>query len=95
MRTQFTPGPWTAGNTFPTISDWTGRMIAECPVSTSDLDAKDDAFTNARLIAAAPDLYEACEGILANIEDGEPITALETAWLREALTKARGEQVPA
>lgn len=52
MTQKHTPGPWTvyAGNGY-TIEQWDG-------------DAKEDA-ANALLIAAAPDLLEACERCLS------------------------------
>ncbi len=50
---------------------------------------------NARLIAAAPELLEACQTVLAGIERGLPIDAntvngLVVARLRAAIAKAEG-----
>jgi hypothetical protein len=59
MSAAFTPGPWTVGTAYPCVHDWTGRIVAECPVSQSDIDAEDDAFANANLIGGAPEMFEA------------------------------------
>lgn len=48
------------------------------------------SHADARLIAAAPDLYAACCRIVAAVEDGDEMAAVEMA--RAALSKANGDQ---
>lgn len=70
-----TPGPWGVEQT--TVSNWIGRMRAdgskiEYIVAHTDRDSLRDEVlvrndANARLIAAAPDLLEACKAALAAI----------------------------
>lgn len=97
MGKKHTPGPWTVDTTLIT-----GRGIKipissdhweVCTIETDDTD--DNAAADARLIAAAPDLYEACEAIeVLSISDEwatpEHITVAVEAVLK-ALKKARGE----
>jgi hypothetical protein len=83
-ETKFTPGPWKIG------AYESGRMAvdgANDEEVTGYIDPED-----AYLIAAAPDLYEALETVLANAP--EPycaITRAVDAKCRAALAKARGE----
>lgn len=52
-------------------------------------DGGDDAYRHARLIAAAPDLLEACEVILAGLKRGSvPVGAMPR--LEAAIAKATG-----
>lgn len=91
MTAEFTPGPWTAlGTDFdgfdiyrraPNEPGGLGEHIAEIDHE----DATDIA--NARLIAAAPDLYEALEQIAAKAGRMDDIGPIAEA----ALKKARGE----
>lgn len=78
----FTPGPWVIKNCWRTgmalIQDTRGEDIAICDEGFPQL--------NARLIAAAPDLLEACEQALAGVPTDHG--AFQT--LRAAIEKARG-----
>ena len=89
---RFTPGPWeyhsgvgptfvieaaTAGQ-FARVSRWTQGNRAE-------------AEANARLIAAAPDLYEALQAFI-DAGDGHDDFTDEWPAARAALAKARGEK---
>ena len=103
-KTEFTPGPWvsSAGHIYKTGKD--GANIAAVsepraethvgytPVRLGSKDA-DEAFANAHLIAAAPELYEALDE-LTNYSGGAS-NALEDPYVMErveaALSKARGE----
>jgi len=113
MSARPTPGPWAEpyddeldGVPFLVIEtdQPTGpklRNICEVSATYTDDDCfviDDEVRANARLIAAAPELLEACERIKAEkapsyhdcIDNGEP----ECAWCAvfNALAKARGEQ---
>lgn len=53
-------------------------------------------LANAHLIAAAPELLEACKAILCQHEVyGQPMIARIEAKLRSAIDKAEGNKVPA
>ena len=97
---QFTPGPWSI--------DGLALVVAPEPAERGEYKAiaqvRHNARANARLIAAAPELYEALENLLNESTD----TALPSAMLLgaglsatfvkaverglAALAKARGEQ---
>lgn len=97
-RGQFTPGPWTIDQ---------GEIIAGGMVLGTVYGAEDypceeedvrvECVANARLIAAAPDLLEACAAALAILHshispdnfDGHAARAL--ILVRYALAKAKGE----
>jgi hypothetical protein len=103
----FTPGPWIMRN-------WTSATVLARREHTNALDqtsvwnapvavaqpwtSNAERLANARLIAAAPDLYEAATEALKLIAgsraEGKGPTNAE-ALLKLALAKARGEQVPA
>lgn len=91
-KTTFTPGPWLVDPRFPdTIRAADGTTLF---VGTTDNARK---FENARLIAAAPDLYAAASEIirLHDTYTGEPrdddAISLAMADLRAALARANGE----
>lgn len=92
MKEQHTPGPWTSRGAIPFRSQTAdycviangGFVVAETFQAS---DQTQNALANAHLIAAAPDLLEACESIL--------IAQFELNWpaiqmLRNAVSKARG-----
>lgn len=91
---KFTPGPW---STDPDAEHMDvigpcGIMIADCGMVDSNADT---CRTNAALIAAAPDLYEALS-TLDRIERGlqgwhEDAKLEAWAKARTALAKARGD----
>lgn len=108
MTSKHTLGPWKAGNTIHTYKDgqvffatvfasdgpeW-GKIAAEGIAPTKEM-----AEANARLIAAAPDLLDACLGMV------ETLAGYDAAWLaltpaqraraitmKAAIAKAIGEQ---
>lgn len=69
MEATFTPGPW---EMWPTINaeDPTNYRI---DASTHDITAWVDEEANARLIAAAPDLLEALESLVAAVSEIEDL----------------------
>lgn len=102
-----TPGPW--HYRFETVADDWGEirtsdrsLVAKCAFghwSEDDLNAHrraktDPASDNARLIAAAPDLYAALErivGSVAKCQSGDVCQTSDFDDARAALAKARGE----
>jgi hypothetical protein len=103
---KFTPGPWrhspsrsSAGrNGFEAqVWDAAGKALLFFADYRS---IGPEADANARLIAAAPDLYVACDGLLEMLGRSDPddvdfgrafAAGPEVAAVRAALKKARGE----
>ena len=88
-----TPGPWThhADNSIRVCngahdSSDGCRSIAEAEIIGVE---RSEAVANAKLIAAAPDLLEACEQALIVLE----VHGIEqsTPYLRDAIAKAKGD----
>lgn len=80
-RPKFTPGPWSA-------KDWRvcagvygppNRFKFICDTATNAKSRNEENAANARLIAAAPDLYAACEWALAHCNDEDVANQLRTA----------------
>ena len=95
--TEYTPGPWRVGGV-EDLQHGRGRQIAAdagkiCVVyGVRDPDVK----ANARLIAAAPDMYEELEAIAGNHDagpgiDAEELCELMTQRARGVLAKIRGQ----
>jgi hypothetical protein len=95
---EFTPGPWRKGdvgeimlnNKYREIISDDGKIGLVYGIIDQDNKA------NANLIAAAPELYEACEEALVNdiAAEGENASNMSPALrkkLEAALKKARGE----
>ena len=87
-----TPGPWSRGGMFGTRVKAGDREICDC-LTGGNADEDATSAANARLIAAAPTLYEALYDLMAlraycdERKDGELFDAAEAA-----LAKARGER---
>ena len=109
-ETRFTPGPWRflEGKDYDEGAN-VGRPLTVCGGNNDDLAnvysaddstvsvSRAEAVANAHLIAAAPDLYEALELLLATpeIADADPRdkdeeTQIAERKARAALRKARG-----
>lgn len=93
--TKFTPGPWFVSSANKEdyeigIQSAIGYQWHVCDVCD---DMPDDHVANAHLIAAAPELYDALEGLLQNYKynkrKGLGISPIMKA--QKALAKARGE----
>ena len=93
-ETKFTPGPWEwDGNVWdynpvfeaPWLEGGDGRIILKGAITCS-------SEANAHLIAAAPELYEACETMLFELVVGPTCREEVIANARTALAKARGEE---
>lgn len=89
MKSTHTPGPWKAtGKEVGTDYEATHGMVA----SIIGMPNRWETEANARLIAAAPDLYAAVEALLAlHADDGTRDDVPEWKAARAALAKARGE----
>lgn len=81
---EFTKGPW-LHNDFQIIAGDT--VIANCTYGARNSNNANDA----RLIAAAPDLYEALVLLVAGIESKCSETFIPLAKARAALAKAEGK----
>ena len=84
-----TPGPWRAVPNAPGISDTvidSGRRVVADVISRK---STDELRANARLIAAAPELLDALEGLLNALPSATTHPAIKAA--RAAIVKATGE----
>jgi hypothetical protein len=98
--TMFTPGPWECRKNCDIISRSTGDWIGEVTLfeALNGCIGMKQSRANARLIAAAPDMYEALE--MAILEYGKPggpwnVPSSPGTWIdkaKAAIVKARGEQ---
>ena len=89
--TQHTPGPWTIGLA-PTRGERGLYSHVEYILINQRVETVEEAQSNARLIAAAPDLLAALEGLAGHLS-GIAIPKLAAAYLddaRAAIRKARG-----
>ena len=64
METKHTQGPW-LDKSGEVYAEETGRTIARCDIGGHD----ETSEANARLIAAAPDLLAALEGMIGHLPD--------------------------
>ena len=95
MNPKHTPGPWTMHPRFDDGAEVRALLapVAWCGVATTvgssgdqSIDAA-EARANARLIAAAPDLLEACERLL---NGGWPHAEKDIELACSAIAKAKG-----
>lgn len=87
MSTQHTPSPWTvSGKQVKSIDHgkWHTVATANNPKFTDEANA-----SNARLIAAAPELLAALEGLLNALPSATTHPAIKAA--RAVIAKAKGE----
>lgn len=89
-----TPGPWKADILAPKdlgaigIRLTDGLVVAVARFSDNPRISSQDAFANATLIAAAPDLLDACKQALGAFENGD---AIDWSDLQKAIDKAEGK----
>lgn len=95
-KSGFTPGPWKASwNGLWQIQTITNWLVAKAwPPKRAPHFAPENVEANAYLIAAAPELYEAC---VYAIKELGPNASGDRCWdalekLEEAAKKARGEK---
>lgn len=89
---QFTPGPWTPiaddGDWFVVAREQGERIVADVEPTVFSA----TTIANARLIAAAPELYDALEAVDLARHTGAPHDWERATKLTDAaLAKARGE----
>lgn len=94
MTTQHTSGPWAVG-----LYGVSERAVIKCGAKTiatigyvDDGESNLHTHANARLIAAAPELLEALQAMLADASVGHGVpsfTALDMA--KQAIAKAKGQ----
>lgn len=111
-NTKFTPGPWGFGKTdegkrLILGKNGDGRYVCSIQIWQTPrnygLDMEDEREANARLISAAPDLFEACKSCLpelfawesfcmqtCNIEKKEKISKIIN-FVNSAIAKAEAE----
>ena len=94
-RATFTPGPWGIQDAGPgTIRGLRFRIVTKDSVIARTTDGWKEAHANARLIAAAPAMYEMCKLLEECMEfiDGRDgyDASYELAKLREVLAKVEG-----
>jgi hypothetical protein len=89
-----TPGPWTV-NDADNVSSWSVQASGRKRICAArwypyTQEAKAEALDNARLIAAAPELLEACKAVLnsTNILDADKIYSI----VKAAVARAEGKQ---
>ena len=88
-----TPGPWEASEGYPSDVwhvDMPNRTLS-VSVSRHETDdmSVEEVQANARLIAAAPDLFDAVEHVLIASEDGGDMDDIDFNMLRKALARAK------
>jgi hypothetical protein len=102
----YTPGPWEVGdlvtlegydNTIPhhLVVGWIGGESGRTIADVGEWKDRPNAREDARLIAAAPDLLDALNDVLAYARSGDPeqrvISPGAVRRATEAVAKARGE----
>jgi hypothetical protein len=93
-NTQHTPGPWIYDDRYVNVIAEDGRAIAGRPAWSSL--SPDSEEADARLIAAAPELLEACEAALFALDCAINLQGLQLLIptadkVRAAIAKAKGE----
>ncbi len=102
-KSNHTPGPWVHDGRHVYVPDYGRNIASVTELTMTNLQKQDDerklACANARLIAAAPELLEACELLDFAYRDGADhgtsanLRILNDAWAlaREAIAKAKGD----
>ncbi len=94
MSNTHTPGPWAYRMDSRNIGgpcDNSGRYVTIGSISESLFISDEEHEANTRLIAAAPDLLAALEGLLRDNYLADPINNERMREARAAITKARGQ----
>jgi hypothetical protein len=89
MQICHTPGPWKAIMAYGyRIEAAGGKVVAKLPTHCP-LTAENPA--NAYLIAAAPELLDVCQAVLAEIDNHSDIPDHDKQLLRDAIARATGQ----
>ena len=96
MTTAHTPGPWHSMEFSDVVTSQSGWVVARGgPVGGSRPAADEEVWANARLIAAAPDLLEACITAIDWLADkGVDPNHSEAKRIRAAIAKAEPPPCP-
>lgn len=96
MSTKHTPGPWFVDEESPldVRTNGVGKLMWICDApdgyDTSNIEGMKQREANARLIAAAPDLLEALEVVLCELEAQDIHAPARIAFAKAAIAKATG-----
>jgi hypothetical protein len=90
MTTKHTPGPW-AVRFYERHETAVIKTADGDEVATVDVKCMPDAPADARLIAAAPDLLEACEAFVVAMDSAHDHIERSIALMEKAIAKAKGE----
>lgn len=95
METKHTPGPWKVGEKFYGVTNQTWICFTDdvfdyklATVYNGTKITNDQVEANAKLIAAAPDLLEACIMAFDNMQNGESKTKYRLVTCLNALEEA-------
>jgi hypothetical protein len=97
MSEKWTPGPWSVEHVKDDGAIYIAHPKTECNVTTicNIIDDTEEDFSNAHIIAAAPELYDALNGLyklLWDASDGKRVWTLASQdRALKALKKARGD----
>jgi len=91
----YTKGPWNKNEDGRLVNDG-GRIVTAWGIGIGAVYKTEESEANASLIAAAPDLLEACieaRGQMTNIRYNKPRIGMEAACASadKAIAKAKGE----
>lgn len=87
---RFTKGPWVKGKWGQLVNP-EGKSICVWDCGIAIVSRDEEAEANSRIIAAAPDMYEALELAIEIMDEAGWSRPIQRVC-REALAKARGEQ---
>ena len=96
MTTQHTPGPWTLGydgndGAFEIGVYYRDHLATFVIASRNQVFHRaEESQANARLIAAAPDLLEACREFVRKCECGQAVSSASYQQMKAAIAKAEG-----
>lgn len=84
---KFTPGPWANDSRGEKLVGSNGKQVGVYGLYVyGSLQRTEETEANAKLIAAAPEMYEAIKNYIAAVEDGEVVEQFDA--LKAAIKKA-------
>jgi hypothetical protein len=89
-ETSYTPGPWVAQGSL--VMEPGGEFVTGCVLGGVLRGDEEEDYATARLIAAAPDLLEACEAVIKSMQTESPTPEEAISLCVRAIAKAKGEQ---